>query len=576
MLNFYTKRMIRSYSRIGGALVFLMVIFTACQEDVEVRDKNGSGLITVMNSMESEGKFSLFYDAIGTNGLRISDEFNGSGDSYEYTIFAPTNTAFESFLGQYDTYGALGDIPDDLLRSLIEYHVVEGSLSAADLGGTTQTTVQGGEISVNGTTLTGANNTANVAVADRAARNGFLHELDGVLTPPTFPTQTILDIAGGDDFTSLVAAVSRFSDLVDAIDGGSGAFTVMAPTNAALSAFLASQGFASLDAVPDPLLRTILEYHVIPGVVGSGDILVAQNTLSGEVLDLPDDTDIVAAADVAATNGLVHVISEVLGPPSLSSVAGVILTDPNFSTLAAALVAKDLITPLSTGARTVFAPNNAAFTAAGVTDPAAVSTDILTYHVLGSSVPSTAITDGFAQTLNGASVVLNTDMGVTVSGVAVVTADLAGSNGFVHEIGGILTPPQDNIVALAVATPELSTLVAALQKTGLDTVLVEDGPYTVFAPTNAAFTAAGVDVEATAGELLRPILLYHVLGGRVLSSDLPNGDVEMLSGETINVNNAVFTVATGSGQSVDLTAGSTLNVQATDGVVHIINSVLLP
>ncbi|MEM9831199.1 MAG: fasciclin domain-containing protein [Bacteroidota bacterium] len=570
--------MIQSYSKIGSALFFLMVIFTACQEDVEVRDKNGSGLIGVLNSIESEGRFSLFYDAIGTNGLRIADTYNGSGQSYEYTIFAPNNTAFESFLGQYDTYETLSDIPDDLLRSLIEYHIVEGSFSAVDLGGTTQTTVQGGEISVAGTTLTGVNNTADLATAgaDRAARNGFLHELSGVLIPSTFPTQTILNIAGGDDFTSLVAAVGRFSDLVDAVSGGNGAFTVMAPTNAAFAAFLTSQGFASLEAVPDPLLRTILEYHVIPGVVGSGDILGAQNTLSGEVLDLADDTDIVAAADVAATNGLVHVISEVLVPPSLSSVAGVILTDPNFSTLAAALVAKDLITPLSTGARTIFAPNNAAFAAAGITDPAAVSDSILTYHVLGNSVASTAVTNGFAQTLNGASLILNTDTGVTIDGVAVVTADLAGNNGFVHEIGGILTPPQSNIVELAVATPALSNLVTALQKTGLDTVLVEGGPYTVFAPTNAAFAAAGVDVDATAGELLRPILLYHVLGDRVLSSDLPNGNVEMLSGDPINVNNAVFTVATGSGQSVDLTAGSTLNVQATDGVVHIINSVLLP
>lgn len=568
--------MIRLYSKIGSALLFLLIILTACQEDVEVRDKNGSGLITVMNSIESEGKFSVFYDALGTNGLRIADTYNGSGPSYEYTIFAPTNAAFESFLAQYDTYDALGDIPDNLLRSLVEYHIVEGSLSASELDGTTQTTVQGGEISINGTIVAGANNNASVALPDREARNGFLHELDAILIPPTFPTQSILAIAGGDDFTSLATAVSRFPDLLDSIDGGSGAYTVMAPSNTAFNAFLTSQGFASLDAVPDPLLRTIVEYHIIPGVVGSGDIVGAQNTLSGESLDLPDDTEIIATPDVAATNGLVHVISEVLVPPSLSSVAGIILTNPNFSTLAAALVAKDLIPPLSTGARTVFAPNNGAFADAGITDPTAVSSSTLTYHVLGDSVASSAIMAGFASTLNGASVVLNTDAGVTVNGLPVVTADLSANNGYLHEIGGILTPPADNIVALAANTPALSTLVAALQKTGLDTVLVVDGPYTVFAPTNAAFTAAGIDVEATAGELLRPVLLYHVLSGRVLSSDLPNGEVEMLSGETINVNNVVFTVATGSGQLVDLATNSTLNVQATDGVVHIIDEVLLP
>ncbi len=552
-----------------------MLLFTACQEDVEVRDKDGSGVIGVLNSIESEGKFSQFYGAIGSNGLRISDEFNGSGPSYEYTIFAPTNAAFDAFLAKYDTYEELGDIPDEMLRSLINYHVVRGSYSSAELG-SAPATEQGGQLTFNGTTVTGASNSATITTADRAARNGFLHELDAVLVPPTFPTQNILQIAGGADFTSLAAAVGRFPDLVDAIDGGSGAFTVLAPTNAAFAEFLNSQGFASLADVPDPLLRTILEYHVIEGSVNAEDVVGSQTTLSGESLNLDDSTDIITAPDVAATNGVVQVIDEVLVPPSLNTVAGILLTNPSFSTLAAALVAKDLITPLSTGTVTVFAPNNAAFTAAEVTDAAAVETEVLTYHVVTGSLAAAAITPGFGRTLNGASVVLDTAGGITVNGTPVITADIAGSNGFVHEIGAVLSPPDKNIVALASGVDELSSLVTALQKTGLDTVLVKDGPYTVFAPTNAAFTAAGIDVEATEGELLRPVLLYHVLTGRLLSSDLPNGEVETLSGETINVNNAVFTVATGSGQTVDLTANSTLNVQATDGVVHIIDAVLQP
>ena len=562
------------YKLAGGACLSLL-LFTACQEDVEVRDKGGSGLIGVLNSIESERKFSQFYSAIGSNGLRISDEFNGSGPSYEYTIFAPTNAAFDAFLAKYDTYEALGDIPDEMLRSLINYHVVRGSYSSAELGAV-PATEQGGQLTFNSTTVTGANNSATITTADREARNGYLHELDAVLVPPTFPTQTILQIAGGDDFTSLATAVGRFPDLVDSIDGGNGSFTVLAPTNAAFAEFLTNQGFASLADVPDPLLRTVLEYHVIEGSVNADDVIGAQTTLSGESLDLADDTDIITAPDVAATNGVVQVIDEVLVPPSLNTVAGILLTNPNFSTLAAALVAKDLITPLSRGTVTVFAPNNAAFEAAEITDPTAVAASALTYHVATDSLASTAITSGFAKTLNGASVVLNTDGGVTVNGTPVLATDLKASNGYVHEIGAILSPPNKNIVTLASENAELSSLVAALQKTGLDTVLTAGEPYTVFAPTNAAFTAAGIDVAATEVELLRPILLYHVLSGRLLSSDLPNGEVKTLSSETLNVNNAVFTVTTGSGQTVDLTANSVLNVQASDGVVHVINSVLLP
>ena len=559
----------------GGCSLLSLLLFTACQEDVDVRDKGGSGLIGVMNSMESEGKFSQFYDAIGTNGLRIADTYNGSGPSYDYTIFAPTDAAFDAFLAKYDTYGELGDIPDELLRSLIEYHVVAGSLSAADLG-SAQTTVQGSAISFSVPVVTGANNSATITVADRQARNGFLHELDAVLIPPTFPTQSILGIAGGADFSTLASAVSRFPDLVDAIDGGNGSFTVLAPTNAAFEAFLTSQGFASLAAVPDPLLRTILEYHIIEGSVGSGDITGAQTTLSGETLNLDDDTNIIATPDVAATNGVVHAISQVLVPASLNTIAGILLTNPDFSMLATALVAHDLITPLSTGTHTVFAPNNAAFAAAGITDPAAVSNSTLTYHVLTDSVAAADIMPGFAETLNGASVVLNTAGGVTVDGVAVMNADIRAGNGYIHEIGAVLSPPTDDIVTLATNTADLSTLVAALQKTGLDTVLAAGGPYTVFAPTNAAFAVAGIVLDSLSEDELRPVLLYHVLNGRLLTGNLPNGDVETLSGATLNINNAVFTVTTGSEQVIDLTTSGILDIQATDGVVHIIDEVLTP
>ncbi|MGB3848773.1 MAG: fasciclin domain-containing protein, partial [Tunicatimonas sp.] len=477
--------------KIAGGLCFSLLLLTACQEDVEVRDKNGSGVIGVLNSIESEGKFSQFYRAIGSNGLNISDELNGSGPSYEYTIFAPTNAAIDAFLANYDTYDDLGSIPDNLLRSLIDYHVVRGSYSSAELG-SAPATEQGGQLTFNGTTVTGANNSATIAVADRAARNGFLHELDAVLVPPTFPTQNILQIAGGADFTSLAAAVGRFPDLVDAIDGGSGAFTVLAPTNAAFAEFLTNQGFASLADVPDPLLRTVLEYHVIEGPITASDVVGSQTTLSGESLDLDDDTDIISTPDVGATNGVVQVIDEVLVPPSLNTVAGILLTNPNFSTLAAALVAKDLITPLSSGAVTVFAPNNAAFAAAGVTDPSAAAASLLTYHVVTDSLSAAAIVTGFFKTINGASVVLSNEGGVTVDGVPVITADLKGTNGYVHEIGSVLSPPAQNIVTLAAGVADLSDLVLALQKSGLDTVLTEGGPYTVFAPSNAAFAAAGV------------------------------------------------------------------------------------
>jgi len=563
------------------AMALPLLILTNCQEDeVEIRDKGGLPVVSVLNSFESEGQFSTFYEIMTELGVVAT--YNGSGPSYEYTIFAPTNAAFEAFFNRYDVYEGIADIPDELLFDLLEYHIVEGSVGSGDLG-SAQTTVQGADITFGNGMINGR---ANITTADRAARNGFVHEIDAVLIPPTIGTETILEVAvGNDDFSSLVAAISRFPDLVDLIDGEDGAFTVLAPTNAAFNALLASLPYSSLDEIPDPLLRVVLEYHLLDGVFTSATIAGPQVTVGQEGLDL--NLELVSTPDVGATNGVIHILDEVLLPPSIGTIVGEILLAPDFQTLAAALVKVDLTTALSDGTYTIFAPNDQAFEDAGITDLEAVSdaalTNILTYHVLGAEVPSSAIEAGLAQTLNGAYVDISTDMGVMVDMATVVTPDIESANGVIHEIDAVLSPPANDIVALAANTPSLSSLAAALEKANLIEDLQGGGPFTVFAPDNdafdALFDALGVSgLDDLSANQLRPILLYHVVQGRVISSELPNGFVSTLNEDAaININNAVFTINTATDQLVDLTDEDvTLDVQASNGVVHIVDTVLLP
>jgi transforming growth factor-beta-induced protein len=572
-----------TYTMKAAAVMLPLLLLTNCQEDeVDVRDKGGLPVVSVLNSFESEGKFSTFYEIM--TELGVVPLYNGSGPSYEYTIFAPTNAAFEAFFERYDTYDGIGDIPDAILFDLLEYHIVEGSISSGDLGNA-KTTVQGTDITFSNGMINGR---ANITTADRAARNGFVHEIDAVLLPPTIGQQTILEIAAANsEFSTLAAAISRFPDLVDLIDGGDGAFTVLAPTDAAFDAALAALPVSTLEEIPDPLLRVVLEYHLLDGLFTSGAIPGPQVTLGGETLNL--DLEVVNTADVGATNGLVHIVDQVLLPPSLNTVVGQILTREEFSTLAAALVKTDLTTPLSMGTYTIFAPNDEAFATLledmGVESLDEVSdaalANILTYHVLGAEVLSTAINAGLAQTLNGAYVDIDTDMGVMVDMANVVEPDITADNGVVHEIDAVLMPPMNNVVELAANTPSLSILAAAIEKAGLIEDLQGGGPYTVFAPDNAAFDAlfdllnvSGLD-ELTPSQL-RPILLYHVVEGRVISSELPNGFVNTLNeGTAININNAVFTINTETDQLVEL-GDATLNVQASNGVVHIVDTVLLP
>ena len=145
-------------------------------------------------------------------------------------------------------------------------------------------------------------------------------------------------------------------------------------------------------------------------------------------------------------------------------------------------------------------------------------------------------------------------------------------------------PEPQNIAQIAAGDDQFSTLVAALDRVGLVATLEGTGPFTVFAPTNDAFTAAGVDLDALTDAQLTEILLYHVLGGEVASTDLQDGQtyattatetgpgstqlsilIEKSSGNVV-VKNAVDNAAT----------VTTADVDATNGVVHIVNNVLLP
>ncbi len=277
--------------------------------------------------------------------------------------------------------------------------------------------------------------------------------------------------------------------------------------------------------------------------------------------------------------------------------------DTSFSILVSAVVKTGLTSALATTNNiTVFAPNNSAFRAAGytsaiidgldATQTAALKT-VLQYHVVAERIPSSAITSANIEkaTLNPAPnnkiYATKNANGVFINGVQVIAADVSASNGIIHVLGKILLPPVGNLRETAIATPGFSLLVAAVLRADainndISNALTGAGPLTVFAPTDAAFNAAGfadvAAINATAPAVLRSILLYHVIPARVYSSDL--------------VNNANVTTALGAPQTVKITlpparvlglgnGANASNITATDimannGVIHVIDRVLLP
>lgn len=267
---------------------------------------------------------------------------------------------------------------------------------------------------------------------------------------------------------------------------------------------------------------------------------------------------------------------------------------PDLSILVEAVVAADLVGTLSTGSLTVFAPTNAAFAALltelGVTKAALLADKpllqaVLAYHVLATRVPSGQVPLGKAITpLSGGVFKVESMGGLKITDgrnrVSTITAtDIQASNGVIHLVDRVLLPANKDIVATAQALPQFSILVEAVVAAGLVPTLQGPGPFTVFAPTDAAFAALltelGVSKAALLADtaLLTKVLTYHVLPGRVLKAEVPVGAaITTVQGET-------FTIDAGlkiTDQNKRVTAIVATDVFASNGVIHVVDRVLLP
>ena len=275
------------------------------------------------------------------------------------------------------------------------------------------------------------------------------------------------------------------------------------------------------------------------------------------------------------------------------SIVEIAVGNADFSILVEALTAADLVDDLSgAGPFTVFAPTNDAFAALlvdlGVTKEELLAhpdlADVLLYHVLSGKIMSTDLSDGLsAATLQGEDVMFDLDTTppmVNESGITAV--DLEATNGVIHVIDKVLVPesfgaPGQSIVEIAVGNPDFSILVAALQKADLVSALQGEGPFTVFAPTNAAFAKLLEALDITAEDLLAQpdlakVLLHHVVSGKVMSSALTDG----LEADTLNGDKLVFDLETAGGPFVSNAKISAVDIEATNGVIHVIDDVMVP
>ncbi len=433
------------------------------------------------------------------------------------------------------------------------------------------------------------------------------------------------------NFTTLVAAVTR-ANLAGALQAATPRKTVFAPNNAAFQTLFTALGVAGVNDLSVDQLTVILKYHVLPTEQRAAAVLSTatangeftalggklQGSLQGSTIRL-DATASVVTADVLASNGVIHEINAVLLP----SILDVATTDDRFSNLTAAALAANitgLTTALDNNALTpkltVFAPTNAAFgnlvnslrgaddggttgiNGLGSFTPAQLA-PVLAYHVvatgqvLAAQVPVT----GTLTSRGGKLAVTRNGSNVTVDGVPVAIADLITANGVIHAIGSVLLP---SITDIATTTPALSNLTAALvladslpdggsNSSGLvatlDSTRSDGGLFTVFAPLDTAFSATiaalrGTDDGGTTGinslgsfsvAQVTPILTYHVAPNRIFASQVP-----ATAAKVGTLGGTVSAVRGANGVTIDSATVTTANIFASNGVVHLVNGVLLP
>ena len=443
---------------------------------------------------------------------------------------------------------------------------------------------------------------------------GTKNEVTPTPIAPADP-QSIVEVAvANGSFTTLIAALEATGLDVTLSDMDS-KFTVFAPTDDAF-ALLGQDVIDALLADTDTL-SDILTYHVISGEVDSSAAISSAGSLvemvNGDSIGLSLDGDnllvntaTVILVDVAADNGVIHVIDAVLTPPADKGTPTMNIVDTavaagDFGTLVTALQAAGLDATLAdeTQSFTVFAPTDAAF---AMIDPATLNlliadTDALS-SVLLQHVVSDEVNSVTAYTLNGSSattasgaaipVVINTELDtLTFGGATVQTTDIYTTNGIIHVIDTVVvadvelpTPPA-SIVDVAVSNGSFTTLVAALQATGLDTVLDDpESTFTVFAPTDAAFALLGqdtIDALLADPDTLRDILLYHVVSGSEILQDaaITVAQSESNKADMANGRQSALTLA-GSTLYINKSAVSLADVMADNGVIHVVDQVILP
>ena len=305
------------------SLILIVTFVSSCDDDDDVVPVVPTN--TIVDVAVNNNLSSLVAAVIRAD---LANTLSGDGP---FTVFAPTNAAFQELLDSNADWNSLEDIPVETLKSVLLFHVLSGTVASGDLSDTYVSTLATGpndealSLQVEVTGGVEFNGNASPVTTDVEASNGIVHVIDKVMLPPNV-VSLALNNAG---FTSLVAALTDSRHTTDfvAVLSGAGPFTVFAPTNAAFQALLDSNTeWNSVADIPVATLEVVLLYHVVneanvqSGQLSNGDVTTLGGTITidlttgAQIITSSDQTVNIIITDVQGSNGVIHAVDSVLLP----------------------------------------------------------------------------------------------------------------------------------------------------------------------------------------------------------------------------------------------------------------------
>ncbi|KAI1893611.1 hypothetical protein AGOR_G00125500 [Albula goreensis] len=510
---------------------------------------------------------------------KLRPEIEGEGS---FTMFAPSNDAWD--LLDSEVRGALVSNVNIELYNALHYHMVNKRLLTKDLkNGMTFTTMyndlglyinhySNGIVTVN---------CARIIHGNQVATNGVVHVIDRVITAVG---NTIQDVIEVDDDLSSLNTVAAASGLLEKL-GQPGHYTLFAPTN---------EAFDKLDSdllerlMGDKgVLQALLNFHLLNSVQCSEAILAGTSyeTMEGNNIEIGCDGEsltvngikMVLKKDIVTTNGVIHLIDQVLMPDSAKQVMELIGTSQaTFGDMVSEL---GLAASMRPGAEyTLLAPLNAAFTDEVMSMDQRLLKIILESHILKNKFLLNQLYNGQRlETIGGKFLrVFIYRTAVCIENACMVRGSKEGTNGALHLMKTLIKPAENTMFKILTDDGRFKVFLSLIEAAGLTDLLHQEGDYTLFAPTDEAFKGLSQrDIALLTSDInaLRTILLYHFSNNIFIGGGLELGVTNLL--KSIQGNNLRVLSANNSIQ-VNSVKVQDADVMASNGVVHAVNSLLYP